>query len=322
MSVESVEYISDLEQDRPRGSDRISQGDDHIRNIKKGLKQTFPNVTGEVKASHEEMNYLVGLTGPIKDELDAGANDLSQLEADVAKNTADIATNAAGIASNDAELADHESRIAANTQGISFVDQNKAEKTYVDQQNAAQDSVIADKADKSYVDSENNDQDSVISTKADKSDTYTKAQIDVLIAEASKGGVMIKIVQQPTSAGNFSLSSYIDRGGQGYSKVMGSETSTLTLSVPNNMVFCLQGITAHAPSATIRMSAGNIVIDGVDVNGGLTTSLEWASGEDHVWPNNQNCAPIMVESSVVLRDVYSSGQGSPQIILQGYFVEA
>ena len=86
MTVESVEYINDLEPDRPRGSDRISQGDDHIRNIKKGLKQTFPNVGGMVSASDEEMNYLVGLTGPIKDEIDAGANDISQLQADVAKN--------------------------------------------------------------------------------------------------------------------------------------------------------------------------------------------------------------------------------------------
>jgi hypothetical protein len=315
MTVESVEYINDLEPDRPRGSDRISQGDDHIRNIKKGLKQTFPNVSGMVSASDEEMNYLVGLTGPIKDEIDAGANDISQLQADVAKNKNDIASNSSDIASNSSDIADHDSRISANTQSISSIDLNKAEKSYVDSQNASQDAVISGKADKSYVDSQD-------ALKADKSDSYSKAQIDALIAEASKGGVMIKIVKQPSSAGSFSLSSNVERGGQGYSKIMGSETSTLTLNVPNGMVFCLQGITAYVSTGLIRMQSGNILIDGVDVNGALTTNIEWAAGEDHIWPNGQNCAPIRVEGSVQLRDVYSNGQGSPQIIIQGYFVEA
>ena len=304
MTVESVTYISDLEPDRPRSSDRISQGDDHIRNIKLGLKQTFPNINGEVRATDEEVNYLVGLTGPIKDEINAGANDISQLQADVATNKANISANAANISTNAA-------RISANAAGISTnaanIAKNKSDIAaiipYVDAQNAAQDAVIAGKA--------------------DKSNSYTKAEIDALIAAASKGGPMVKIKQQPSSAGSFSLSSYDNKGGQGYSRVMGSETSTLTLSVPNGMVFCLQGITAHVESGVIRLQAGNIFIDGVDVNGGLTTNMEWGAGEDHVWPNNQNCAPIMVESSVQLYNVYCSGQGfAPQILLQGYFVEA
>ena len=290
MTVESVTYISDLEPDRPRSSDRISQGDDHIRNIKLGLKQTFPNINGEVRATDEEVNYLVGLTGPIKDEIDAGASDISQLQADVATNAANISTNAANIATNTANIAKNKSDIASII-------------PYVDAQNAAQDAVIAGKA--------------------DKSNSYTKAEIDALIAAASKGGPMVKIKQQPASAGSFSLSFYDNKGGQGYSRVMGSETSTLTLSVPNGMVFCLQGITAHVESGVIRLQAGNIFIDGVDVNGGLTSNMEWGAGDDHVWPNNQNCAPIMAESSIQLYNVYCSGQGfAPQILLQGYFVEA
>jgi len=297
MTVESVTYISDLEPDRPRSSDRISQGDDHIRNIKLGLKQTFPNINGEVRATDEEVNYLVGLTGPIKDEINAGANDISQLQADVATNKANIATNAANISANAAGISTNAANIAKNKSDIAAII------PYVDAQNAAQDAVIAGKA--------------------DKSNSYTKAEIDALIAAASKGGPMVKIKQQPSSAGSFSLSSYDNKGGQGYSRVMGSETSTLTLSVPNGMVFCLQGITAHVESGVIRLQAGNIFIDGVDVNGGLTTNMEWGAGEDHVWPNNQNCAPIMVESSVQLYNVYCSGQGfAPQILLQGYFVEA
>ena len=58
MTVESVTYISDLDVNNPAGGDSISEGDDHIRNIKKALKGTFPNVTDEVTLTSEEMNNL------------------------------------------------------------------------------------------------------------------------------------------------------------------------------------------------------------------------------------------------------------------------
>lgn len=61
MTVESVNFISDLDQNNPAGGDSISEGDDHIRNIKKALKGTFPNVTDEVTLSSEEMNNLKAL---------------------------------------------------------------------------------------------------------------------------------------------------------------------------------------------------------------------------------------------------------------------
>ena len=42
----------------PAGGDSISQGDDHIRNIKKSIKNTFPNVSEPVTATAEEINKI------------------------------------------------------------------------------------------------------------------------------------------------------------------------------------------------------------------------------------------------------------------------
>ena len=58
MTVESVTYINDLDVNNPAGGDSISQGDDHIRNIKKSIKNTFPNVSEPVTATAEELNKV------------------------------------------------------------------------------------------------------------------------------------------------------------------------------------------------------------------------------------------------------------------------
>jgi hypothetical protein len=44
MALESATYINNLVDTNPSGADSISQGDDHIRLIKKVLKNTFPSV--------------------------------------------------------------------------------------------------------------------------------------------------------------------------------------------------------------------------------------------------------------------------------------
>ena len=63
MAVESVTYINSLDPSLPSGGDSIAEGDDHIRNLKKGIKNTFPNVTGEVSLSNKDFSDL-------KDQLD------------------------------------------------------------------------------------------------------------------------------------------------------------------------------------------------------------------------------------------------------------
>lgn len=78
MGLETVTYISDFNQANPDGAtDLKSEGDNHIRNIKKGVLNTFPNINGEVTASQSEINPLVGVTartggGTILDSLASG----------------------------------------------------------------------------------------------------------------------------------------------------------------------------------------------------------------------------------------------------------
>lgn len=56
MALEQATYINQLDQDNPEGLDRKSQGDDHMRLIKRVLKKTFSKITGEVVATHTDLN--------------------------------------------------------------------------------------------------------------------------------------------------------------------------------------------------------------------------------------------------------------------------
>lgn len=72
MGLESASYINELVITNPVGNtDPKSQGDDHLRLIKKTLKNTFPNISGAVTASHIELGYLSGASGQIQPQLDS-----------------------------------------------------------------------------------------------------------------------------------------------------------------------------------------------------------------------------------------------------------
>ena len=60
MGVETATYIDDLDVTLPAATDSLGQADDHLRLIKSTVKTTFPNVAGEVGASHTELNVLDG----------------------------------------------------------------------------------------------------------------------------------------------------------------------------------------------------------------------------------------------------------------------
>jgi len=77
MAVESVTYINNLDPSLPSGGDSIAEGDDHIRNVKKGIKATFPSVTGAVTATHTQLNdvsKISGIDNRLKDVEDYVAN--------------------------------------------------------------------------------------------------------------------------------------------------------------------------------------------------------------------------------------------------------
>lgn len=57
MGLETGTYISDLNANNPvNATDVVGEGDDHLRLIKSTLLNTFPNVTGEVSLTHEQIN--------------------------------------------------------------------------------------------------------------------------------------------------------------------------------------------------------------------------------------------------------------------------
>ena len=54
-------YIDDLNATYPAGSEAKSQGDDHLRLIKKAIKNTFPNVDAPITVTEDELNVLDGI---------------------------------------------------------------------------------------------------------------------------------------------------------------------------------------------------------------------------------------------------------------------
>lgn len=62
MGLESVNHISDLDDKNPLAGDNVSQGDDHIRNIKKALLTDFPNINAAVSATPAQLDYTTVTT--------------------------------------------------------------------------------------------------------------------------------------------------------------------------------------------------------------------------------------------------------------------
>lgn len=60
MAVENATYIAQLDETFPGSGESKAQGDDHLRLIKRVLKQTFPNLTGAVTLSQTAINALGG----------------------------------------------------------------------------------------------------------------------------------------------------------------------------------------------------------------------------------------------------------------------
>lgn len=56
MSLETATYINQLNVLNPDGTDLVSTADDHLRLIKSALKNTFPNITGPVNITQDQMN--------------------------------------------------------------------------------------------------------------------------------------------------------------------------------------------------------------------------------------------------------------------------
>lgn len=59
MPLETASYIHQLDAANPLGSDPIASGDDHLRLVKSAVKATFPNITGPVTVTQDQINSKV-----------------------------------------------------------------------------------------------------------------------------------------------------------------------------------------------------------------------------------------------------------------------
>lgn len=277
MTVESVTYIDSLDHNRPQGGDSIAQGDDHIRNIKKAIKQTFPKVEGEVLASHEEINLLVGVTEPI---------------VDIGK-----------------DLDDH----------IQAIDDQ------INQQDGLKDQIEANKQA-----IEDNAQALVDQKLGDHADVdLTGLEVGMVVVwdgtkwvpqeMTSGGGGMIKVVQQPDRAGDFSY--------QGPEQVYtcpapAGATTTRTLTVPDGKVFCFEYLFAIHGSGTGKsvIPVDGIVVDGVQVAPASSGNLNYYDNGGPTWPGNDKSSIIRVEESLAIKINPQADSGT--IWVAGIFAEA
>ena len=70
MTVETASYISQLDPTFPASGDQKSEGDNHLRLVKSVLKTQFPNFgTAAMNATTTELNYMVGVTSLVQNQL-------------------------------------------------------------------------------------------------------------------------------------------------------------------------------------------------------------------------------------------------------------
>jgi len=62
MTVEAAGFIDDIDPTQPPGTDNFSEGDDHLRNFKKSVQDSLPNISGAMTATHTELNIMDGVT--------------------------------------------------------------------------------------------------------------------------------------------------------------------------------------------------------------------------------------------------------------------
>lgn len=58
MTVETANYISQLEPEWPLNADQEAEGAAQIRTVKTAVQQSFPNVSGPVTATHTDLSYV------------------------------------------------------------------------------------------------------------------------------------------------------------------------------------------------------------------------------------------------------------------------
>ena len=351
-----VNNISDLNPIYPQSDDPVSQGDNHVRNIKKALKDTFPNIDGTVTATEDDLNQLVG--NDLSGDISSLEGRVSKNEADIANNTAATQQNASAITANtdyikdveviavnnEREIAGHETRITKNEQDISSlqgqVGSNDSDLSSLSGRVSKNESDISSLSGRV---SKNESDISSVSQLAQTNqlniagiNNYLNDQElndldDVNTSGAQEGYVLAYVggnwvpMKLPSGGGMIKPTqqpatagdfSYQSRDSA-YRSV-NKTTGTVVLTVPPGKVFSLEYIAAYGqPDCTIDQN--NIKIDGIIISGGsyIGGSLSYDSTGGPTWPGNEGFNPIRVEQSISV----PISTGSGEVYISGMFTE-
>ncbi len=104
MAVESVTYISDLVNTNPDGSDPKSDGDNHIRNLKTGILNTFPNIDGAISASQAEINKLIGVDETVQEKLDQFSLSISNINSQLSSHSLSLSAISSRLSDHSASI--------------------------------------------------------------------------------------------------------------------------------------------------------------------------------------------------------------------------
>lgn len=285
MTVEIVKYISDLDDSNPKGSDKIAEGDNHIRNIKYALGETFPNIDGAVLATQDEINLLQGLTESVPPALPEVPTEEGSILANASSKWSETVTM---------KVIGDKVYIPALA-GIGNLS------LYVDPNGEVIASALAD--DPAMQHDLNYHTDVVFDGAPERDDVLMHDGVEWK-AKRIEGNAMTPITQ-PQTAGQFTMTR---QGGVGWEASGGVRT----LSVPNGMKFILTDVRSVSGGTG---KADTLYIDGVHV---------YPSGDFYVY-NGYDAPSLFQQSgpgapNFVARQSVSFNCET-QTILHGFFVE-
>lgn len=97
MSVETVTYVGDLNPAYPSGSEAKSQGDDHVRNIKTALRQSFAGYLGSILVTGTDGGVANAYTLTPAAPLVAYSSRMMAIFCPIANNTGAVTLNISGL---------------------------------------------------------------------------------------------------------------------------------------------------------------------------------------------------------------------------------
>lgn len=294
MPVENkVDYISDLDPKSPNGGESISEGDDHIRNIKKAIVETFPEIKGEVTVGHEKLNE-VDAALPVAPSVNGSilhnkGNKWDETDVISIKDGAAYIPGFSGLGDLTLYVANNGQIMAAKRENNPALQHDLDGHTDVDYDR----------------DLKEDDQLIFDGTK--------------WVPQQRRSGNMFKAVQQPQIVGDFRADNGVWRA-----ELQDGEAKTVKFPIPDGMRFSLAQIaTTDGINGHTAIQLGSIEVDGekplLYEADNRYYQFSWpVYPEDNPGPNVEVVTEVKVNAS----GLYLQGGNTGDILIYGMFFEA